>query len=74
MNFIDQVLSMENNGRLISQISAPLVAIVEIIKKKNTWQQPGLRIIHLKGAYDSFSVRRILRLCNTQSVHFNWKV
>lgn len=33
MNFIDQVLSMENNGRLISQISAPLVAIVEIKKK-----------------------------------------
>lgn len=70
MNFIDRVLSMENNGRLISQISAPLVAIIEIKnkqthKQKKPWQQPGLRIIHLKGAYDSFSVRRILRLCNT---------
>lgn len=27
---------MENNGRLISEISAPLVAIVEIKKKKKT--------------------------------------
>lgn len=34
MNFIDRVLSMENNGRQISQISAPLVAIIEIKNKQ----------------------------------------
>lgn len=69
INYIDQVLRMENNSRLIRHISAHLVPITEIPKKKkkekkNSWQQPGLRIIANKGAHalhhnDCFRVRTL---------------